>query len=72
MEKDVGQKRWNDMTNLKFHNYLNEQLKDPVFRTEFEAENAKLEKVITLSQAQEQSVSQSTIAHIAHDNTTNN
>lgn len=60
------------MANIKFHDYLDGQLKDPVFRAEFEAVCAKLEKEIASSQTQKQSVPQSAIDRIAHDNTTNN
>lgn len=70
------------MANIKFRDYLNEQLKDPAFRAEFEAESTKLESAIALSQTREQlgltqrqlaemsSVPQSTIARIERgDNT---
>lgn len=59
------------MTNLKFHDYLNEQLKDPAFRAEFEDERAKLEKAIALSRARKQSAPQSTITRIGRGNNTN-
>ena len=70
------------MANIKFRDYLNEQLKDPAFRAEFEAENTRLESAIALSQTREElgvtqrqlaemsSVPQSTIARIERgDNT---
>lgn len=60
------------MANLKFRDYLNEQLKDPVFRAAFEDARAKLEKAIVSSQAREQSATPSAIDHIARDNTAGN
>lgn len=47
------------MANIKFHDYLNGQLKDPTFRAEFETECTELTNTVTLSQAQAQSVLQS-------------
>lgn len=60
------------MADIKFRDYLDEQLKDPVFRDAFETERAKLEKAITLNQAREQPTSQSAIARITRDNDASN
>lgn len=60
------------MANIKFHDYLDGQLKDPVFRAAFEDERAKLKKAIVSSQAREQSAPPSAIDHIARDNTAGN
>ncbi|WP_265488940.1 XRE family transcriptional regulator [Lactobacillus sp. PV034] len=37
------------MSNINFNDYLNEQLKDPKFKVEFDTESAKLESAIALA-----------------------
>ena len=37
------------MSNINFKDYLNEQLKDPEFKKEFENETTKLESAIALT-----------------------
>lgn len=70
------------MSNVNFNDYLNEQLKDPKFKAEFEAESARLDSAIALTKSREElgltqrqlsemaSVPQATIARIERgDNT---
>lgn len=38
-----------DISNINFKEYLNEQLKDPDFRREFNNETAKLENTIAVT-----------------------
>ena len=64
------------MSNINFKDYLNEQLKDPEFKKEFENETTKLECAIALTKVRKESglsqrdlatvsdVPQSTIARI--------
>ena len=64
------------MSNINFKDYLNEQLKDPEFKKEFENETTKLESSIALTKVRKESglsqrdlatvsdVPQSTIARI--------
>ena len=64
------------MSNINFKDYLNEQLKDPEFKKEFENETTKLESAIELTKVRKESglsqrdlasvsdVPQSTIARI--------
>ena len=64
------------MSNINFKDYLNEQLKDPEFKKEFENETTKLERAIALTKVRKESglsqrdlatvsdVPQSTIARI--------
>lgn len=43
------------MSNIKFKDYLNEQLKDPAFKKEFENETTKLESAIALTKVRKES-----------------
>ena len=64
------------MSNINFKDYLNEQLKDPEFKKEFENETTQLESAIALTKVRKESglsqrdlatvsdVPQSTIARI--------
>lgn len=64
------------MSNIQFEDYLNEQLKDPELKKEFDNETTKLESAIALSEVRKSeglsqrelsaisNISQSTIARI--------
>lgn len=55
------------MNNINFKDYLNDQLKDPEFRTEFEAESTKLESAVALTKLRKQNgLSQRELAHISN------
>lgn len=43
------------MSNINFKDYLNEQLKDPAFKKEFENEITKLESAIALTKVRKES-----------------
>ena len=43
------------MSNINFKDYLNEQLKDPEFKKEFENETTKLESAIALTKVRKES-----------------
>lgn len=54
------------MSNISFKDYLNDQLKDPEFRTEFETESTKLESAVALTKLRKQNgLSQRELAHIS-------
>ena len=54
------------MSNINFKDYLNEQLKDPEFKKEFENETTKLESAIELTKVRKESgLSQRDIATVS-------
>ena len=55
------------MSNVNFQDYLNEQLKDPKFKTEFDTESAKLESAVALAKIRKQKgLSQRELANISN------
>lgn len=71
------------MSNIQFEDYLNEQLKDPELKKEFDNETTKLESAIALSEVRKSeglsqrelsaisNIPQSTIARIESGSNTN-
>ena len=54
------------MSNINFDDYLNEQLRDPIFKKEFENETTKLESAIALTKARKESgLSQRELANVS-------
>lgn len=54
------------MSNINFDDYLNEQLRDPIFKKEFENETTKLESAIALTKARKESgLSQHELANVS-------
>lgn len=46
-------RRKNDMTTIKFDDYLNSRLSDPQFKAGFEAKSSKLDSAIAIMKARE-------------------